>query len=163
MSEDRTSRRPAGPAYSERLWPGPGLWAMVAGAVVALALAYGRALGPPAGWVAGLAAAAVVAGATWWATPVVSVSGDTLRAGRAHLPLEVAGRVLVLDAQQAREARGPGGDPTAFVLLAPGVGPGAVVVEILDPEDPHRTWLLASRRPGLLASAIAQARGRLAA
>jgi hypothetical protein len=47
------------------------------------------------------------------------------------------------------------------MVLRPGVGPGAVVVEVTDPEDPHRTWLLASRRPQATASAIAQARGRL--
>jgi hypothetical protein len=66
-----------------------------------------------------------------------------------------------LDADQARSARGPHGDPTAFMLLRPGVGPGAVVVEVTDPQDPHRTWLVASRHPARLARAIETARGRL--
>jgi hypothetical protein len=47
------------------------------------------------------------------------------------------------------------------MLLRPGVGPGAVVVEVTDPQDPHRTWLLASRHPDELARAIETARGRL--
>jgi hypothetical protein len=36
-----------------------------------------------------------------------------------------------------------------------------VVLEVTDPLDPHRTWLLASRHPERLARAIETARGRL--
>jgi hypothetical protein len=91
----------------------------------------------------------------------VIVDDAGLRAGRARIEWAHIGRVLALDSEQARSARGPQGDPTAFMLLRPGVGPGAVVVEVIDPEDPHRTWLVASRHPERLARAIETARGRL--
>jgi len=91
----------------------------------------------------------------------ITVTGTALRAGRATLDWQHSGRVLPLDPDQARTARGPDGDPTAFLLLRPGVGPGAVVVEVIDTDDPHRTWLLATRHPEDLARAIDDARGRL--
>lgn len=150
------------PSYRERLWPGPWLWVMSAGGVAALAMAYGRALGPTAGWVVAAAGGLVALLLVWRATPEVVVEPGSLRAGRAHLPMRFAGRVIPLDGDGARLARGPEGDPTAYMLLRPGVGPGAVVVEVTDAEDPHRTWLLASRHPTRLASAIESARGTLA-
>ena len=90
------------------------------------------------------------------------VDGAGVRAGPAVLPWSAVGRAVALDADGTRLARGPQGDPSAYLLLRPGVGPGAVVVEVTDPEDPHRTWLVASRHPQELASAIQQGRGRLA-
>jgi hypothetical protein len=149
-------------SHVERLWPGPWLWAISLAAVAALAIAYGRAVSPELGWViGGLGTAGVVILVLRLATRIV-VSPAGLRAGRALLPWQHTGRVLPLDAEQAKRARGPQGDPTAFLLLRPGVGPGAVVVEVTDPEDPHRTWLLATRDPQRLARAILDARGSLA-
>ncbi|MGB8021603.1 MAG: DUF3093 domain-containing protein [Candidatus Nanopelagicales bacterium] len=155
--------RPAAapPSYAERLWPGPWLWLLCLGAAGSLAVAYTAALGPAAGWLVGLAGTMTVVAAIASSTPRVTVTPGLLHAGRAVLPLHFAGRVLPLDAASARLARGPAGDPTAYVLLRPGVGPGAVVVEVTDAEDPHRTWLLASRHPERLASAIRAARGTL--
>lgn len=148
--------------YRERLWPGPWVWLLALSLVLMLGIAYGVALGPVAGF--GIAAIGLAVGAiviTQMAARVV-VGPDGLRAGPALLPWEFVGRSVVLDAEQAREARGPQGDRTAFLLLRPGVGPGAVVVEVTDPEDPHRTWLLASRDPEALARAIREARGKVA-
>jgi hypothetical protein len=148
--------------HVERLWPGPWVWAMSLAAVAALAIAYAQAVDPTLGWaIAGIGTAGVVIVVLRLATRIV-VSPAGLRAGRAQLPWQHTGRVLPLDGEQARRARGPQGDPTAFLLLRPGVGPGAVVVEVTDPEDPHRTWLLATRDPDRLARAILDARGSLA-
>lgn len=149
------------PRYTERLWPGPWLWLLCLGAAGALAVAYGSALGAAAGWLVGIGGVVTVVTTITSTTPRVAVTADGLQAGRAVLPLQFAGRVLVLDATSTRMARGPAGDPTAFVLLRPGVGPGSVVVEVTDAEDPHRTWLLASRHPQRLGSAICAARGTL--
>jgi hypothetical protein len=150
------------PEYSERLWPGPWFWVIALTSVAALAVAYTSAFGPAVG--AGVALAGVLAvgvGAARMAARI-EVTPEGLRAGRALLPWHHAGRALPLDAAGARIARGPRGDPNAYILLRPGVGPGAVVVEVTDPEDPHRTWLLATRHPTVLARAIDQARGTLA-
>lgn len=149
------------PAYRERLWPGPVVWILAVGTIAALAVAYGSSMGALTGWLvawgAGVIAGALIARS---AAPV-AVTTQKLRAGRAAIEWEYTGRVLPLDAEAARTARGPQGDPTAFMLLRPGVGPGAVVVEVTDPDDPHRTWLIASRHPERLARAIETARGRL--
>ncbi len=160
----RAGRRERVPAiYRERLWPGTWLWALLVTALVGLAVAYGRALGAAAGWLVAVLGAAVAAAATWRTTPTVRVDGTHLHAGPASLPLELTGRVVALDAGGASRARGPQGDPTAHLVLSPGVGPGAVVIEVTDPEDPHRTWLIASRHPRELMRAILTQRGRLGA
>ena len=152
---------PADPEYRERLWPGPVVWIVAFGSIAALAIAYGSSLGAVSGWLVALGGGAVAAVLIARSAALVTVSDQRLRAGRARIEWEFTGRVLPLDADQARSARGPEGDPTAFMLLRPGVGPGALVVEVTDPEDPHRTWLVASRHPQRLASAIETARGRL--
>jgi Protein of unknown function (DUF3093) len=153
---------PSDHRYSERLWPGATVWLLGVPTVVALAVAYGRALSPLAGWLV-LAAGLVAFGFVYtrMAAPVV-VDDSGVRAGPAVLPWSAIGRAVPLDADGARQARGPKGDPSAYLMLRPGVGPGAVVVEVTDPEDPHRTWLVASRNPTALASAIQRGRGRLA-
>ena len=143
------------------MWPGPATWLLAVGGIGALAIAYASAVGPLAG---GLIA--VVGGATSvvmlvrWAVRI-SVTEQGLRAGRALLEWPYVGRVIALDGEGARLARGPRGDASAFLVLRPGVGPGAVVVEVTDPEDPHGTWLLSTRDPQRLARAIEGARGRV--
>jgi hypothetical protein len=152
---------PVEPEYSERLWPGAIVWIVASGSIAALAIAYGSRLGAMSGWLVALGCGAVAAILIVRSAVRVTVTDQRLRAGRARIEWEFTGRVLPLDADQARSARGPEGDPTAFMLLRPGVGPGAVLVEVIDQEDPHRTWLVASRHPQRLARAIETARGRL--
>lgn len=148
------------PTYSERLIPGPALWLLTATGVAALAVAYAKALGPVAGLILGigglLLAAAVILGSV---KPVV-VDSHVLRAGRARLPLRAIGQVIIADQEAFRTARGPTGDPTAHMVTAFGVNAG-IVVEVTDPGDPHRTWLVASRRPAELACALRAARGKV--
>ncbi len=152
---------PVKPEYSERLWPGPVAWILAFGSIAALAIAYGSSLGAVSGWLVALGGGAVATILIARSAALVTVTDQQLHAGRAGIEWEFTGRVLPLDADQARTARGPQGDPTAFMLLRPGVGPGAVVVEVTDPADPHRTWLVATRHPERLARAIETARGRL--
>ncbi len=148
--------------YGERLWPGPTTWVIALGAVLALGIAYGVSLGPVAGRLVALVGAAVVVSLIAHAAVRLEVGEQGLRAGRARLDWDAMGRVLAVDGEHARLARGPQGDPSAFMLMRPGVGPGALVVEVTDPQDPHRTWLLACRHPDRLARAIEATRGRLA-
>jgi hypothetical protein len=153
--------RAGAPQHVERLWPGPWVWVLALTGVAVLAVAYGSSLGgAAAAAVAGVGLVVALLAIVASATRIV-VGPQGLRAGRAVLPWQFAGRVVALDEDGARTARGPQGDPTAFLLLRPGVGPGAVVVEVTDPEDPHRTWLLATRDPQRLARAIDRTRGTL--
>jgi hypothetical protein len=146
----------------ERLWPGAWFWALGGSGAVALGVAYGVALTPLVGWVVGAVGTLGVLLLGLRLAARISVGPEGLTAGRATLPWDCTGRVVPLDAAGARMALGPQGDPSSWMLLRPGVGPGAVVIEVTDPEDPHRTWLLATRDPQRLSSAIAGARGRLA-
>ncbi|MGB7979249.1 MAG: DUF3093 domain-containing protein [Candidatus Nanopelagicales bacterium] len=159
MTEPRSAHQAA--HYSERLWPGAGAWIISLSAVGALAIAYGASLGPVAGWLVVAIGGGLAVVLMARAAVRLEVDDQGLRAGRAHLDWDAMGRVLAVDGDQARLARGPQGDPSAFLLLRPGVGPGAVVVEITDHQDPHRTWLLASRHPDRLARAIHATRGSL--
>lgn len=148
-------------SYTERLWPGPVVWIIAAASIAALAVAYGTSLGARIGWVVAAVLGALAVALLARSAARISVTPDLLRAGKAAISWEHTGRVLALDGDRARTARGPEGDLTAYLLLRPGVGPGAVVVEVIDDEDPHATWLLASRHPQRLARAIEGARGRL--
>jgi hypothetical protein len=147
--------------YRERLWPGPVVWLVALGSIGALAIAYGNSLGARYGWLVAIGGAVIATLLIARSAAAITVTDGALRAGRATIEWQATGRVLALDADQARTARGPQGDQTAYMLLRPGVGPGAVVLEVTDPVDPHRTWLLASRHPERLARAIETARGRL--
>lgn len=149
--------------HRERLWPGPWAWAIGLGLPGALGVAYGAALSVPVGWGVGGALAIVAVLVLTRMACVVEVRRDGLAVGRAELPWAATGRVLALDGAATRRATGPEGDPTAYLTLRPGVGPGSVVVEVVDPDDPHGTWLVASRDSARMARAIVAARGTLTA
>lgn len=140
--------------FHERLLPSTWLWFMAVAAGIFIGLAYGYALGPAVGVIT----TAVVAGVGLWIVArlivVLSVDDHYLRAGRAHLPLEFVGRVRALDAESTAQARGPGGDANAFLLLRTSYAKTAVAVEVTDPRDPHSYWLISSRRPQDFVSAM---------
>lgn len=96
-----------------------------------------------------LAAALLV----WMGRVRVEVRGRELRAGPAHLPVSLIGRVDVVTGEAKRVALGPQLDPQAFVLHRPWVGP-AVRVEVLDPDDPTPYWVISTRRPKQLLAAL---------
>ena len=88
-----------------------------------------------------------------WSLAVIEVTGGTLRAGGATLPLDKAGEVVALDEQQAARLRGPRADPAAHLLLRPYLK-RAVYIEVAGPAGSVPYWLLATRRPEELAAAI---------
>jgi hypothetical protein len=88
-----------------------------------------------------------------WGRPSLDVGGGELRAGRARLPLAEAGEVTALDEAQTRSLRGPRGDPAAFMLTRPYLRQ-AVYVEVISPESNVPYWLICTRHPAELATAI---------
>ncbi|MEP7026918.1 MAG: DUF3093 domain-containing protein [Actinomycetota bacterium] len=92
-----------------------------------------------------------------WGNARIEVTGSTLRAGRAVLPLASIGEVTALDAAQARALRGPRADPAAFMLIRPYLKL-AVYVQIADAGAGPPYWFLATRRPAELAAAIETSR-----
>jgi hypothetical protein len=100
--------------------------------------------------------AVVVAFLLSWGAVSVEVSDGVLRAGRATLPLEAIGDVVALDEKQSALLRGPRADPTARLLLRPYLK-RAVYIQVTRPgEAPY--WLVGTRRPEQLASAIQRSR-----
>lgn len=92
-------------------------------------------------------------------SPVVTVADGQLQAGRARIPVDLLGEPRVLDRAAVSEAMGPGYDPRAFACLRTGTG-GAVVLDVLDAQDPTPWWLVSTRRPDALAGAVRAAQGR---
>lgn len=157
MAPDTTPTAPSPSTFRERLWPGPLGWSFVLG-FAAFALVAVLPVSTVAAFVA--AGAAAVAGATVAVrtATVVAVDGGELRAGRAHIPLSALGAGRVLDRDGVRAALGPGSDARAFACLRSWI-PGAVEVDVIDPDDPTPTWLVSTRRPSELLAAV-QAEGR---
>lgn len=140
--------------YAERLLPGWGACLVGIALVAMISIAYGAAFSANLGW--SLFAALAVLGAflAYGMAPSLIVDHEGIRAGGAFLPRACIGEVQVLDREQLRIARGPGGDARNFVVLRSWAAPGGVQVRVEDPQDPHPAWLLSSRRPGALARAI---------
>lgn len=146
---------PVAPVFSERLWPGPGGWVLVAAVVVMVTLVL-----VPLGTVAallGLVTAALLAVvAVVLLTPRVEVTGGELVAGPAHVPLALLGDTRVLTGDELRHALGPGLDARAYLCLRGWVR-SAVRVELRDPLDPTPYWVVSTRRPQELMDAMGTA------
>lgn len=142
------------PLQRERLVPAWWVWVIAGSLVAMLAVAYGAALGSTAGWglATGLGVLTVVL--LIWTSPVVELRGSTLRCGAAGLPVASISRVDVVDSAQVRVLRGPGGDGRIYTALRSWSAPGAVLITLDDPEDPHPAWLISSRNPEALAAAL---------
>jgi hypothetical protein len=143
--------------FDERLTPPWWLWAIGEGLVAVLGLSFYVALGPAAG----VAVLLVFGGALAWvlvtAAASVTVQGEILTAGPAHIPVSALGAIEVLDADRARALRGPESDPAGYHLIR-GWVPAGVRAIVVDPLDPTPYWFVATRRPAALAAAIESAR-----
>ncbi|MFC7879214.1 DUF3093 domain-containing protein [Isoptericola sp. NPDC057391] len=144
-----------GPAFRERLSPGPAAWC----GAVGLGVIVGVTLYPLAHAVAivvGVLVAAATLAALLATSPVIEVADGRLRAGKAQISLDLLGEVTTMDdAEAMRTALGPALDARAFVCLRAWARTG-VQVDLEDPLDPTPYWLLSTRRPQELAAALAR-------
>jgi hypothetical protein len=142
--------------YRERLSV-PVRWWLIAAALV---LTLWVITAVPAGNVAGFAVAGVstvllVTLFLRYGGAVVEVDAQTFRAGRASIERRYLGTAEALTGEAARNAFGRDCDPKAYLVLRSYV-PGAVRVEVTDPQDPAPYWLIATRNPQLLAAALTE-------
>ncbi len=156
MNDSTAPTTTSGATYRERLWPGPLGWAMVVGAGLLGAITL-LPVHPALGLAGGLVFLAGAAVGAYLISTSVQVRGGELHVGRAHIPVELLGTGTVLDREGVRSALGPGSDARAFVCVRAWL-PGAVVLEVVDPQDPTPTWLVSSRRPDELLAAVENAR-----
>lgn len=94
-----------------------------------------------------------------WGSATVEVTSGVLRAGRDTLALSDASEVLPLNADQTALLRGPRADPAAHLLLRPYLK-RSVCVRLTETAASAGVpyWLVSTRHPDKLASAIEGAR-----
>jgi len=141
-------------SYEERLHAPLAWWLIGLAFVVAVWWIFVLATPQWLAWLAAAIALTLVAGLVGhYGAARVAVADGQLRAGRAHIPLELCGAVEVLDPDLTRRAGGAEADARAYLLLRPYIAT-AVRVTINDAHDPVPYWLLSSRRPERLAAAV---------
>jgi hypothetical protein len=141
-------------AYDERLGVPLRWWVQGTMLVATLWLALVVAIPGPAAWTCtGIAMALLAALLISYGGARVSVADGWLRAGRARIEAAYVGEVTALDAEETRRVAGPEADARAYLLLRPYLK-RAVRVEITDPADPAPYWLLSTRHPDELATAV---------
>ncbi len=146
------------PLFRERQSPGP--LSMLVGAVFGLVLGL---ITIPLSDV--LAIVVAVLGAVGvplimiLSSPVVSVSADRVRAGRASIEPAMLGVARVLDREQMQRVMGPKIDARAFRCTRGWITEG-VEVPVVDPEDPTPAWVISLRRPEEFAAALAAAQAQ---
>jgi hypothetical protein len=152
------ARTTAPAAYTERL--GLSWWAWLGALAVDLILGFEVLLGfsgLPA-WAPFAVLAPLTAAALLWAGRIrVTVTAEEFLVDDARLPVTLIADVVALDAAGKREALGVGAHPLAFVIQRPWLGP-AVQVLLDDPADPTPYWVVSTRRPVELATALLAAR-----
>jgi hypothetical protein len=154
----RTPERITAPAFAERLrlsW-----WMWLPAVIVDVILALEILLGFPAlpAWVPfAVLIPLTVALLLWLGRLQITVTGGEFQVDDARLPVAVIADVVALDAAGKREALGVGSHPLAFVIQRPWIGP-AVQVLLDDPADPTPYWVVSTRHPVELATALLAAR-----
>jgi hypothetical protein len=89
----------------------------------------------------------------WLGRIRVAVTATEFQVDDARLPRSVIADVVALDAEGKREVLGVGAHPLAFVVQRPWVR-GAVQVVLDDPTDPTPFWVVSTRHPVELATAL---------
>ena len=105
------------------------------------------------GWI--VAAVLILAGALGLiaASPTIRIEGETLYAGRAHVPLSDLGEAKALTKEEGRKALGVGYDAAAYHSTAPWMMQ-LVRIEVEDPDDPTTAWVLSTRKAEELLRAL---------
>ncbi|MFY9866239.1 MAG: DUF3093 domain-containing protein [Trebonia sp.] len=145
-------------SYRERLLVPVSWWLL---AVPVIAVLGGEVYAGFGGWIPpAIYAVFIVAVAGFlltWGASTIEVADGTLRAGRAELPLDRISDVVPLDEKQAALLRGPRADPAAHLMLRPYLK-RAVYIRLADPGSGVPYWLVATRYPAELATAIERGR-----
>jgi hypothetical protein len=144
--------------YRERLLPGP--WTFITTAlVIPASLLVFLPINAEVGVVVAILLYAACVAALIVTSPVIEVTETALVAGRASVPLENVGAAKGFVRAEATLERGRRLDARAWLVIRGWVDP-VVRIDILDPEDPAPYWLVSTRQPAAVVSALAEARSR---
>ena len=139
--------------YRERVQVPPTWWVLAVLFAATLAGAFGFYLGRGVALAVGLPALVVVGLGFLASSYVVEVDDTGLRVGRAVIGRPWIGAVRPLDAAGTRARSGVEADARAHLVLRPWVST-AVELTLADPADPVPYWLVSTRRPVALATAL---------
>ncbi|MBM7050700.1 DUF3093 domain-containing protein [Rothia sp. ZJ1223] len=131
--------------YQERLTPSVGLWIGVVGAGIACFFV-GAPISITAGVIAGIVVALLLAFILYSSAPVITITPNLLRVGRAAIEREHVGVAEAFRGALAQQAAGPDLDGRAFMCFRGWIEP-KVRIQITDPADPTPYWLASTRNP----------------
>ena len=138
--------------YNEKLWPNVWIWLVSAGLSGAGILVFA-----PISLAAGITAAVVlfviIAVLLVLSTPAITVTGSTLRVGRATIERRFVGSATAFRGTEATAERGTRLNGLAFLCIRGWIDP-VVRVEITDPSDRTPYWLTSTRHPDRLLAAL---------
>ena len=144
--------------YRERLWVPLWWWPLGFGLAALIATEVNMGVRSLPSWLPFAVLFGVAAGVLLWlgrSEVRVTTQDDTVElwAGQAHLPATVVSRSAEIPASAKSAALGRQLDPAAFVAHRAWVGPMLLVV-LDDPDDPTPYWLVSSRHPERVLSAL---------
>jgi hypothetical protein len=150
--------------YRERLTVPWWWWPPAFGLAALVALEVNRAARDLPGWISFAVLFAIAAGVLIWfgRVEVRVLDGregpPVLWAGPAHLPADVITRSARIPTTAKSAALGRQLDPAAYVLHRPWVGPMVLIV-LDDADDPTPYWLVSSRHPDRVLTALEKSPG----
>jgi len=145
--------------YRERLWPAP--WLFIATAlVIPASLLVFLPINTTAGVVVAIVLYVGCVVLLVLGGPVIEVTDTEFRAGRATLPLSVAGTVAGYTGDEARAERGTRLDARTWLLIRGWISP-VVKIEIVDERDSAPYWVVSTRHPDAVVAAITAAKQRV--
>ena len=144
--------------YRERLWVPWWWWPLGFAPAAIIALEVNQGVRSLPRWLPFVVLFVVAAGALLWLGRIeIRVTGGTdgveLWAGEAHLPVTVIARSADIPRSAKSAALGRQLDPAAYVVHRGWVGP-LVLVVLDDVDDPTPYWLVSSRHPDRVLSAL---------
>jgi Protein of unknown function (DUF3093) len=160
VTPESPTRTTTTPVFREKLrhtW-----WTWVVALIVDAILATEILIGFPdlPAWIPYAVVLPLTAAVLLWTGRIrVTVTGTELLVDDCRLPLSVIADVIPLDAAGKRESLGVGAHPMSFVIQRPWIGP-AVQILLDDPDDPTPFWVISTRRPVELATALLSASSR---
>ncbi len=150
MSE--ASAPPDAVLYDERLWPTPFVWLIISGVAAASILVFAP-ISILTGIIACIVIFLVLVVLLVLSTPRITVTATSLSVGRAHIDREFLGPARAYVKHEATRERGPGMNGLAYLCIRGWIDP-VVRIEIEDADDPTPYWLVSTRRPTELVSAL---------
>ncbi|MBV7411942.1 DUF3093 domain-containing protein [Dermabacteraceae bacterium TAE3-ERU27] len=143
------------PLFRERLTPSPAVWFLT----VLFGGSFGIIMIPLSLRLAAFVAVGACVGMCvwmWTLSPVVEVTAQRFRAGRASIDPALLGEADAPTREESASLMSTGYAPLAYHCTRAWV-PDTVRVQVSDPEDPTPYWLVSSRHPQELAAALREA------